>query len=321
MQSHLFVGVFSIGVLVQGAGIALAQNYPIKPVRIVTAESGGGADFMSRMIAQELTASLGQQVVVENRGGASGAIAAQAVAKAPADGYTLLFYSNGIWTLPLLQDVPYDPVKDFAPLTLVATSPNMIVVHPSMPVRSVKELIALAKARPGELNYSMGGTGTTPHLAAELFKSMAGVNLVRVNYKGAGPALNDLIAGQVQLTFATTASGTPHVKSGRLRALAVTSAEPSALAPGLPTVAASGLPGYESVASYGMFSTARTPAALVSRLNQEIVRVLDRAEVKEKLVNTGVEAVGGSPEGFAAMIRLEMLKWGKVIKDAGLRGE
>ena len=312
--------MFSAGTML-GAGAGFGQDYPNKPVRIVTAEGGGGADFMSRLIAQGLTVSLGQQVVVENRGGASGAIAAQAVAKAPADGYTLLFYSNGIWTLPLLRDVPYDPVKDFAPLTLVAISPNMIVVHPSLPVRSVKQLIALAKARPGELNYSMGGTGTTPHLAAELFKSMAGVDIVRINYKGAGPALNELIGGQVQLTFATTASGMPHVKSGRLKALAVTSAEPSALVPGLPTVAASGLPGYESVASYGMFSTARTPAALVSRLNEEIVRVLRRAEVKEKLFNTGVEVVGGSPEGFAAMMKMEMLKWGKVIRDAGIRGE
>ena len=312
--------MFSAGMML-GAGAGFGQDYPNKPVRIVTAEGGGGADFMSRLIAQGLTVSLGQQVVVENRGGASGAIAAQAVAKAPADGYTLLFYSNGIWTLPLLRDVPYDPVKDFAPLTLVAISPNMIVVHPSLPVRSVKQLIALAKARPGELNYSMGGTGTTPHLAAELFKSMAGVDIVRINYKGAGPALNELIGGQVQLTFATTASGMPHVKSGRLKALAVTSAEPSALVPGLPTVAASGLPGYESVASYGMFSTARTPAALVSRLNEEIVRVLRRAEVKEKLFNTGVEVVGGSPEGFAAMMKMEMLKWGKVIRDAGIRGE
>ena len=276
---------------------------------------------MSRLIAQGLTVSLGQQVVVENRGGASGAIAAQAVAKAPADGYTLLFYSNGIWTLPLLRDVPYDPVKDFAPLTLVAISPNMIVVHPSLPVRSVKQLIALAKARPGELNYSMGGTGTTPHLAAELFKSMAGVDIVRINYKGAGPALNELIGGQVQLTFATTASGMPHVKSGRLKALAVTSAEPSALVPGLPTVAASGLPGYESGANYVMFAPAHTPLTIINRLNQETLRVLQQAEVKQMFLNYGVEAEGSSPEDLAMTVKSEIARLGKIIKDTGLRGE
>lgn len=315
----------SVGWSVAIAGLhvtaAYCQTYPAKPIRIVTAEAGGGADFMARLLAQGYTASLGQQSVVDNRGGASGAIAAQAVAKSAPDGYTLLFYSNGMWTLPLLQDVPYDAIKDFLPVVCVASSPNIVVVHPSLPVKSIKDLIALAKARPGELNYSMGGTGTTPHLAAELFKSMANVNIVRVNYKGAGPALNDLIGGQVQLTFATTASGAPHVKSGRLRALAVTSAEPSTLVPGLPTIAASGLPGYESIASYGLFAPAKTQIALVQRLNEETVKLLNTPDVKQKLFNISVEVVGGSPEAFAGMIKIEINKWGKVVRDAGIRDQ
>lgn len=226
-----------------------------------------------------------------------------------------------MWTLLLLQDVPYDAVKDFVPVVCVTSSPNIVVAHPSPPVKSISELIALAKSRPGELNCSMGGTGTTPHLAAELFKSMANVNIVRVNYKGAGPALNDLIGGQVQLTFATTASGAPHVKSGRLRALAVTSAEPSTLVPGLPTVAASGPPGYESIASYGLFAPARTPVALVQRLNEETVKLLNTPDVKQKLFNISVEVVGASPDAFAAMIKIEINKWRKVIRDAGIRDQ
>lgn len=318
---------FVTGMLLAGlgalcVGAAFGQNYPVKPVRIVTAEPGGGNDFAARVLAQGLTRSLGQQVIVDNRGGAGGAIAAEVAAKAPPDGYTLLLYAGNIWTIPLLRkNVPYDFVADFAPVTWVARSPNTVVVHPSLPVQSVKELIALAKARPGQLNYASGGSGSSTHLSVELFKSMAGVNIVRVPYKGNGPALNDLIAGQVQVMFVTAATVTPHLTSGRLKALAVTSAEPSVLAPGLPTVAASGLPGYDSISIYGLFAPSRTPAAIIRLLNQESAQFLKTAEVKERFFKAGVETVGSSPEEFAAVIKSDMTKMAKVIRDAGIREE
>ena len=291
-------------------------------MRIYTAEAGGGADVVARLIAQGLTASLGHPVIVENQGAASGIVAAQTVAKASADGYTLLFFGSGIWLLPFLRDnVPYDPVRDFSAVTLADRSPTVLVVTPTLPAKSVAELIALAKAKPGDLNYASGSTGAAPHLAAELFNSLAGVKIVRVNYKGTGPALNDLIAGQVQLMFTTTGTGLAQVKSGRLRALAVTSLEPSVLAPGLPTMAASGVPGYEAESTHGLLAPANTPAAILDLLNRETVRVLNRADVREKLLNAGVEALGSTSAAFAASIRADMSKWGKLIKDVGIRAE
>ena len=256
---------------------------------------------------------------MDNR--ASGIVTAEAVAKAPPDGYTVLVYGSTIWITPLLQNTPYDPVTDFAPITLVAISPHAIVVHPSLPVKSVRELIALAKAKPGDLNYASLGTGTSTHLGAELFKSMAHVNIVRVPYKSAATQMADLLSGQVQMTFSTTGAAMPHVKSGRLRALAVTSAKPSALMSGLPTVAASGLPGFESGAIYVMFAPSGTPAAIISRLNQETVRYLNQADVKERFFSAGLEAVGSTPEELAAKMKSEMARLGKVIKDAGIRAE
>ena len=309
-----------VSMMMLGAGLVSAQSFPNKSIRIVTAEAAGGADFVARLIAHGASGSLGQQVVVENRGG-SAIIPAQFVAKAPPDGYTLLVYGNNFWLLPFIQNVPYDPVKDFSPLTLAARSPNMLVVHPSLPIKSVKELIALAKSRSGALNYASAATGGSSHLAAELFKAMAGVNIVRVPYKGTVPGITDLIAGQVQLMFGTTGTLAHHVKSGRLRALAVTSAQPTALAPGLPTVAAAGLPGYEAESAYGLFAPAGTPAPILSRLHEETVRVLIRPEVKERLFNTGVEVVGNTPEAFTASIKSDMLRMGKVIKDAGIRAD
>ena len=309
---------FLVGSISCGAGAALGQVYPIKPIRIVTAEPGGGLDFAGRLIAQGLTSNLGQQVIVDNRG----PIAAEIVAKSLPDGYTLLFYGSPIWLAPFLRDrVTYDPVRDFAPITLAVSLPNVLVLHPSIPVSNLKELIALAKAKPGELNYSSGPAGSSNHLAVELFKSMAGVNVVRIPYKGAGPALNALIGGQVQLMFPNAGAVGPHVKSGRLRALAVTSAQPSAIAPELPTMAASGLPGYESVSPLGIFASAKTPTAIIDRLNHEIVRVLATAAVKEKFFNMGIETVGSSPGQFAAVVKADMATWGKVIKDAGIREE
>ena len=310
--------MFSIGMMVLGAGMVFGQNYPNKPIRIVASAAGGSGDFAARLIAQGLSGVLSQQVVVDNRGGV---IPGEIVSKAPPDGYTLLIDAASFWIGPLLQETPYDPVKDFAPVTLTDSAPNVLVVNPSLPVKSVKELIALAKARPGELNYGSSSTGSTPHLAAELFNMMAGVKIVRVPFKGSGPAVISLLGGQVQLMFATAGSVAPHVKSGRLRALAVASLQPSALAPGLPTIAASGVPGYEAVAFEGMFAPAKTPVAIIDRLNQEIVRVLNRAEVKERFFNAGVETVGSTPEEFAAAIKSNVAKWGKLIKDAGIRDE
>jgi tripartite-type tricarboxylate transporter receptor subunit TctC len=318
LRPRFVAWMFLAGMMVLGTRMVSGQNYPSKPIRIVTAAPGSGNDFAARLMAPGLTGSLGQQVIVDNRG----IIAIETVAKAPPDGYTLLFYGTVLWLAPFLRDnVSYDPILDFSPVTWVTNSPNILVVHPSLPVKSVEALIALAKARPGELNYGSGSAGSTSHLAAELFKAMAGVNIVRIPYKGAAPALNDVIAGQVHLIFPSASSVMPHVKSGRLRALAVASAEPSALAPNLPTVAASGLPGYESASILGLFAPAGTPATIINRLNQEIERALNRAEVKQKLFNAGAEVVASSPERLAATVKSEMARLGKVIRDAGIRGE
>jgi tripartite-type tricarboxylate transporter receptor subunit TctC len=324
MLPRFVAWMFPLGLMAGlGAAVATAQNYPNRPIRIVTAEVGGGIDFTVRAIAQGgLSQRLGQQVIVDNRGGAGGAIAAEIVARAPPDGYTLLVYASAMWYLPLLRsNVPYDPARDFAPITWAAKAPNIVVVHPTLPVDSVRDLIGLARARPGELNYGSGGTGSTSHLAAELFKAMAGVDIVRIPYKGTGPALNDLLAGRLRLMFATAGSVTQHVRSGRLKALAVTSAQPSAAAPGLPTVAASGLSGYEAISTYAIFAPARTPATIVNRLNQEIVRILVRADVKERFLANGMETVGSSPEELTAMRKADVARMGKVIRDAGIREE
>ncbi len=316
---RLAVWMFAVGLMVLDAGVVSGQNYPDKPVRIVSAEVGGGTDFVARLIAQGLTGSLGKQVIVDNR--PSGVIPGQTASKASPDGYTLLISGSILWIGPLIQNAPYAPMSNFSPITLVGSSPNILVVHPSLPVKSVTELVAFAKARPGELNYASPGAGGSSHLAAELFKAMAGVNILRIPYRSTGMGLTALIAGQVELMFPATGGATPHIKSGRLRALAVTSAKPSALAPGLPTMAASGLPGYESVAPYGMFAPAGTPAAIISRLNQEIVRVLSRPDSKERLFNAGIEVVGSSPEQLAAAVKSDTTRMSKVIKDAGIREE
>lgn len=300
-------------------GIVAAQTYPNKPIRVVTSEAGGGNDVQARLIAQGLTARLGQRIVVDNR--PSGVIPGEIVSKAAPDGYTLLLYNNALWTGTLMQKVPYDAVKDFSPVVWVSRTPNVLVVNPSLPVKSVVELIALAKAKPGELNYASSGTGASNHLAGELFKAMAGVDIVRIAYKGAAQGLTDLLGGRVQLMFPTSVAVTPYMKSGQVRALAVTSAEPSRLAPGLPTMAAAGLPGYESIAIYGVFAPARTPRPIIDRLNEEIVRVLTAADLQEKFFNIGMEPVGGTPQQLAATIGSEMSKIGAVIKKAGIRGE
>lgn len=303
------------------SGMAAAQSYPTKPIRMVTVEVGGGADFVARLVAQGLSTSVGQPVVVENRGGGGGIVAAQTVVRAPSDGYTLLFHGSPLWVTPLLQQVPYDPLRDFAPITLADTSPLILAVHPSVEAKSAAELIALTKSRPGALNYASGTTGATPHLAAELFKSMAGARIVRIAYKGTGPALNDTLAGHVQMMFVGTAVGAPHIKARKLKALAVTSAKPSALAPGLPALASAGLPGYEAVSMHGLFAPAKTPLTLVNKLNQEAVRFLNTPEAKERFLNAGLETVASTPSAFTVALKSEIAKWGKLIKDAGIRAD
>jgi len=301
------------------ASIACSQEYPAKPVRIVTADVGSLTDLSARLIAQGLTANLGQQFIVENRGGASGTIAAQTVAKAPPDGYTLLIYSGALWLGPLMQDLPWNALRDFSPIAAAVKSPNVLAVHPSLPVKSVRELIALARARPGELNYGSSSVGAGNHLAAELFKSLANVNIVRVAYKGGGAMMNALISGEVQVVFGAAGLVKPHAASGRLRALGICNTEPSALMPGLPTVAASGLPGYRSETLIAVFAPARTPEAIVGRMNQEVVRVLDNAAMKERFVNGGVDIVASSPERLIATIKSDIVSIGKLVQDAGLR--
>jgi len=295
--------------------VAAQQSYPTKPIRVVTTEPGSSLDLTARYVAQGISGPLGQQVIVDNRRVNS----IEIVAKAQPDGYTLLAYGSPIWIMPMLREVTFDPVKDFAPITLAATSPNVLAIHPAVAATSVKELIALAKSRPGALNYGSSVTGGTPHLAAELFKSLAGVDVVRVAYKGVAVAVTDLIGGQLQMMFPVVPSAIPHVKTGKLRALAVSSAQSSALAPGLPTMAASGLPGYELVAVYGMFAPARTPVALLERLNREMVRGINTPEMKAQFLIAGAEVVGSTQQAFAAFIKADMARMSKVIKDAGIR--
>ncbi len=297
---------------------ACAQEYPAKPVRLVTAEVGGGHDLAARLIAQGLSANLGQQFIVDNRSGAM--IAGQYVAKAPPDGYTLMIYGSSLWLMPFMRsNVPYDVMRDFVPIGLEVNSPIVVVVHPSLPVKTVKELIALAKAKPGALDYATGQTGASTHLASELFKVMAGIDMQRIPYKGNGPAMNGLIGGQVQLMFPTAGTVATHLKSGRVRALAITSAKPSALFPDLPTVAAAGLPGYECDSMIGAFAPAKMAPAIISLLSKEMAIAVNQPEVKQRFAAAGVETIGSSPQALAAAVKSEMARLGKLIKDIGLR--
>jgi len=296
-------------------GMVFCQDFPSKPIRIVTSQPGGGNDFVARVIAQGFGDSLGQRMLVDNRG----LIAAEVVAKAAPDGYTLLLYGDPFWLAPFLRDgVPYDPVKDFSPVSLAVSVANILVIHPSLPVKTVKDLIALAKARPGELDYASGITGSTTHLASELFKYLANVSIVRIAYKGTGAAFVGLFSGQVQVMFPTLPAAVPHLKSSRLRALAITTPQPSVLLPELPTIAAT-LPGYEAVAKTGIFAPARTPDPVVNWLSREFVRVLNQPDVRRKFADVGVEADPGPPAELAAAMRSEMTRMGKLIKAADIR--
>ena len=317
LLSRSVVSIFSIATIVLGVDSVFSQTYPNKTIRILAGGVGGGTDIAARLIAQGISGPLGQPVIVENR---PPLLLAEIVAKAPPDGYLMIINGSNVWIRPLLQNTPYDPVRDLAPITMATTTPNILVVHPLLPVKSVKDLIALAKARPGQLNYASATTGGSSHLHSELFKFLAGVNIVRVVYSTSGAQTTAVIIGEAQMSFDGASSVAPHLKSGKMKALAIASAEPSARYPGLPTIAAS-LPGFESVTTLGIFVPAKTPASIITRLNQEIVRVLNQADVKEKLLNAGLEAVGSTPEAAAAIIKANMAMIGKVIKDTGIKVE
>ena len=300
---------------------ACAQAFPTKPVRlIVPSAAGGSTDTISRILGQKLTAALGQAVVVDNRAGAGGNIAAEIVAKSPPDGYTLLIPYGGYAINPTLdKKLSFDPVRDFEPVIQICSVTGILVVHPSLPVKTVRELIALAKARPGQLNFASAGSGTVIHLAGELFKTMANVDIVHVPYRGSGPALNDLLGGQVAMMFANMPGTIQHVRTGRLRVLAVNSARRSPLLPEVPTVAEAAVPGYEASTWFGVLAPAATPKEIVAKLNTEIARVLGTPEMAEYFSNEGAVAVGGPPAQFGVFIKTEIEKWGKVVRASGAR--
>lgn len=302
---------------------APAAGYPTKAIRLIVPFAPGGSnDIMARLVGQNFTESMGQQVVVDNRAGASGIIGTDIAAKAPADGYTILMMSLTLTVNPsLYKKLPYDTEKDLVAVTLVASAPLLLVVHPSVPAKSLKELIAHAKANPGKLNFGSGGPGTTPHLAGEMLKTMTGLQMTHIPYKGGGPALADLIAGQIHLMLENIPSTLPFVKSGRLRALAVSGLTRSPLVPDLPTLDEAGLKSYEIVGWNGLFVPAGTPKAIVAKLHAETVKALGHPNVKERLATLGAEGVGSTPEQFAAFVKAEISKWAKVVKDAGLKQE
>jgi tripartite-type tricarboxylate transporter receptor subunit TctC len=315
---RLLTTIVVVLVPVVGGGPALGQEYPAKPIRIVTAPPGGSNDFAARLIQKGLTERAGWQVVIDNR---PTILAPEVVVKAPADGYTLLVAAGTFITGHLIEKMSYDPLRDFAAISLTHRQPNILVVHPSLPVKSVKDLIALAKARPGQLNYASSGLGSTNHLAGEQFNVMTGAKVVRINFKGAGAAVQSVLSGEVHLMYANLAAVSPFLDSGRLRSLAITSAEPSPLRPGLPTMAAAGLPGFEAVVMTVVCAPAGTPAAIVTRLNQEIVRAIQLPEIKEKFSAIGIETVGSTPQELIAAMKVEIARTAKLVKQAGIHAK
>lgn len=315
--------VLTILAAVAGAPSANAQNYPTRPIRwIVPVPAGATTDIVTRLVAQKISEAWGQQVIVDNRPGASGIIGAELVAKSPTDGYTLLMVPATYAVIPsIYPKMPYDNERDLTPVSLVAAAPFILVVHPTLPVKTVQDLIALSRARPGQINYASASNGGLPHLAGELFNSMTGATLVHIPYKGAAPATTDLLAGQVQLMFNNMLSAMPHVKSGKLRAIAVTSIKRSRAVPELPTIAESGIPGYEVSGWYGVLVAAGTAPDIVARLNGEINRAARLPEVVQRMAGDGVEAVGSTPEYFGNYLRQESAKWSKVVKRSGIKAD
>ena len=320
-QASLVRLMFSLGLSMIAAG-AWSQTYPAKPVRVIVGFSpGGSTDVTARIVAQKLTDGWRQQVIVENRAGAGGNIGAEAVAKAPPDGYTLLLATTGVMAINhrLYRSLPYDAVRDFAPVTQIGSLPLILIVHPSLPVRSVKDLIALAKAKPGQLSYASSGVGGATHMTAEIFRMMAGVDIVHIPYKGSGQAMVDLIGGQVPMAFDQITSSLPQVEAGKLRALAVTSAKRFPSVPNLPSMSEAGIAGYDAVSWNGLAAPAGTPRDMVNRIQTEVARVLQLPDIKERFFKDGIEAVGSTPEQFAAHIRSERAKWEKVVEAAGIK--
>jgi tripartite-type tricarboxylate transporter receptor subunit TctC len=315
----------TLAALLGVAGMAAAQTpYPAKPIRfVVPFPAGGPLDIVARSLGQELNKSWGQPVIVDNRPGAGGNIGADFVAKSPADGYTILMgaVSTHAINVTLYRKLPYDPIRDFAPITLVTSVPNVLVLHPSLPAKNVKELIALARAKPGQLNFASGSTGSAGHLAGELFKSMAGVDMTHVPYKGAAPAVIDLLGGHVSLMFDNMASALPNIKAGRVRALAVTTLKHSPLLPQLPTISESGLRGFDISTWFGVLAPGGTPPDIVARLNTEIVRILHTPDMQDRLAALGAEAVGNRPDEFAAFIKAEIAKYARVIRASGAKAD
>jgi tripartite-type tricarboxylate transporter receptor subunit TctC len=309
------------------AGAALpvegADSYPAKPLRFIVGPGpNSGTDIVARALAQKLTERLGQSVIVDNRTGAGGTVAIALVAKAAADGYTLLFVSGSLVIHPALyRKLPYDPVRDLAPITLIGVVPQVLVVHPSVPARNLRELVALAKGRPRSINYGSGGVGSTGHLAGALLESMAGIRLTHVPYKGAGPAAVDVIAGQIEMLFTSAVNSLQHSRSGRIRALAVTTAKRSTAMPDVPTFAESGLPGYELMTWYGLLAPAGTPREAIERLNREVAAVVKLPDVLARLAADGVEPAANSPEQFAAQIKVELARIAKIVRDANIQVE
>ena len=307
--------------LISVSATVQAQDYPTRPVRfVVPYVPGGGVDFVGRTLAQKLSGSWGQQVIVDNRPGGGTNIGSELVARSAPDGYTLLV--GGVpntANVALYKKLPYDVVKDFAPVILLDTAPNVLAVHPSVPAKSVRELIALAKIRRGALTYASAGIGSSNHLSGELFRTMAGVDIVHVPYKGGGAAVTDLIAGQISMYFGTTPSTMPHVRTGRLRALGVTTAKRTPAAPDVPTIAESGLPGYEQSAWHGLLAPAGTPEAIITKLHAEVVRALRSKEIAERFAVQGIDVIGSSPAEFAAFIKQDLAKYEKLVKTAGIR--
>ena len=306
-----------------GVSDVLAQAFPSKPIRWIVPFIGGTSDYTARLIGQKLTESWGQQVVIENRVGASGSIGTETGSRAAPDGYTLVLGAATTLAVnpSLYGKLPYDPIKSFAPVTLLATTAQVLVLHPSMPVRSVKELVALAKSKPGQINGGSSGYGENPHMALELFKAMAGVNIVNIPYKSTAAAATALLAGEVQMGFSGMVQAMPHVRAGKLRALAVSTAKRSKAAPELPTIAESGYPNYEQSSWVGVIVPAGTQKDIIGKLNTEIVRILEMPDVRDKITDRGLEPLSSTPEQFAAVIKADGAKYGKLVKDIGLKVE
>jgi tripartite-type tricarboxylate transporter receptor subunit TctC len=314
-REYLVLGV----AILFASSAALAQSYPTGPVRMVVPfPAGGGVDSMGRIVAQKLTEALGKQVLVDNRGGANGMVGSELVARAPKDGYTLLMNGANFVTTPsLYKKVTYDPLREFEPISLVSLAPNVLVAHPSLQASSVKQLIAIARARPGDVNYAGSGSGSTPHLAAELFKYMTKTDMVHVPYRGTGPAIAGLLSGEAGIMFMPALAAVPHVKSGRLKALAVTSAKRLPALPQLSTVAESGLPGYESSQWYGLTAPVGTPAEILDLLNRTVAGLMQAADMRKRMTDSGSVAVGSTREEFARHLRSEFDKWARVIRQSG----